>query len=462
MVDCFGYQLLILWLEQSSRQFSPPPTLSCETVMSHPSETVMSTPPLPCETLTTICEFLLGPTSGAIDEHLSRGDLFNCSLVSRGWRAAALPLLWETLAVYCGESEDVDIDSGSSESNDDIWPMLADSLVVECASAARDSISRVSHIRNFTLNIFYNPEDNMTHISTSTICFLKLLHPFQLRRIDLTLSTHHTNDTPPFDGVLKTIFPALSQDLEYLSIKDCGKTRWDNSFRGDEMIYSYSDFLLQNLPKSLQSLHCQRSIFASAINSEKIFALPKLRSFYVSNLYMTADPLDEGLRTWHPNFDNFHISQSPRFLQNSVVRALADFYPNLRSLKLTFLRELWDREPPCTVISDQSLCFLIDSCPHLRHLELRKVSDLSNRFLIHCAQHASNLRWLWIEQRGVQLTGEGVVDMSGWKQFLEFIDIRCGNRGGAKMDKAFVKAMGTNFKNLRFCQLGKISRGIRN
>ncbi|RUS31700.1 hypothetical protein BC938DRAFT_477287 [Jimgerdemannia flammicorona] len=313
MVDCFGYLLLILWLEQSSRQFSPPPTLSCETVMSNPSGTVMSTPPLPCETLTTICEFLFGPTSGAIDEHLSRGDLFNCSLVSRGWRAAALPLLWETLAVYCGESEDVDIDSGSSESNDDIWPMLADSLVVECASAARDT-----------------------------------------------------------------------------------------------------------------------------------------------------DPLDEGLRTWHPNFDNFHISQSPRFLQNSVVRALADFYPNLRSLKLTFLRELWDREPPCTVISDQSLCFLIDSCPHLRHLELRKVSDLSNRFLIHCAQHASNLRWLWIEQRGVQLTGEGVVDMSGWKQCLEFIDIRCGNRGGAKMDKAFVKAMGTNFKNLRFCQLGKISRGIRN
>ncbi|RUP47586.1 hypothetical protein BC936DRAFT_145564 [Jimgerdemannia flammicorona] len=138
---------------------------------------------------------------------------------------------------------------------------------------------------------------------------------------------------------------------------------------------------------------------------------------------MTADALDQGLRTWHPNITYLDIIDTPQFIESSLVQAIAEFYPNLRSLTLGRPQGNVSQSP-FSAISDKSLCCLIDSCPHLDTLALINVTNLSNRFHIHCV-HARNLQTLQITQHGIQLTGEGVVDMSGWEQCLESIEIQC-------------------------------------
>ncbi|RUP48439.1 hypothetical protein BC936DRAFT_144557, partial [Jimgerdemannia flammicorona] len=92
----------------------------------------MTSPTLPFETLTGIFEHL--PEEDAIEHYLIRTDLFNCSLVSHDWRAAALPMLWKTVRFVPGKAfrtyEDVSILS------EQIWQRLADSLVSKCRNEA--------------------------------------------------------------------------------------------------------------------------------------------------------------------------------------------------------------------------------------------------------------------------------------------------------------------------------------
>ncbi|RUP51689.1 hypothetical protein BC936DRAFT_146571 [Jimgerdemannia flammicorona] len=182
----------------------------------------MPTPTLPFDILTSIFKvFYQWSMHSTIENHIFHTDLFNCSLVSHDWRAAALPLLWMTLKIYQF------IDKG--------WQRLADSLVAECASTIQGKINRASYITNIKMYTYQNlRSDSYAPI----IRILNLLQASQLRNIEV--------ETPLPDNILQTIFPALSHSLESLSFVDSNK-----QFR---TCTPYSDIVLQNFPKSLRKL----------------------------------------------------------------------------------------------------------------------------------------------------------------------------------------------------------------
>ncbi|RUO95877.1 hypothetical protein BC936DRAFT_143024 [Jimgerdemannia flammicorona] len=334
--------------------------------------------------------FVIFPKGDAVNHHLKRTDLFNCSLISRDWRAAALPLLWKYIKILCGEAnEGYDLD-------DRIWNQLADSLVGERASASQDNIDRASHIRESTIHVWNRRTRYMVHPDTAIIRILQLFLPSQLQSIRLNLNTSNVDDRQSYLSVLQTIFPALSQRLKSLVFIDT--ERLPPPGPGP-----CRDFILQNLPKSLQVFLCYSSQSALATNSNNIFVLPELRSLELWDLEMTADPLDQGLRTWHRNFNNLAIVRSPNFSEARWCRLSPVVIRILRMLKL---HAVWDNNSPD--ISEKSLCHLIDSCPHLEHLDLEYVTSLSDQFLAHCARHAGSLQSLEIKQSEVQFTGEGV------------------------------------------------------
>ncbi|RUS27512.1 hypothetical protein BC938DRAFT_483140 [Jimgerdemannia flammicorona] len=122
----------------------------------------MTSPTLPFEIIAAI--FKLLPEEDAIGHCLIRTDLFNCSLVSRDWRAIALPILWKE--VRFGLERSFDTYDDVSILNKEIWLNIADLLVDEyneiddervCALAK--ALKMNTSLRNLKLYV-----DNAMHI----------------------------------------------------------------------------------------------------------------------------------------------------------------------------------------------------------------------------------------------------------------------------------------------------------
>ncbi|RUP42796.1 hypothetical protein BC936DRAFT_138080 [Jimgerdemannia flammicorona] len=207
----------------------------------------MPSPTLPFEILDKTFRYLPNNISDAIKHHLNHTDLFNCSLVSRDWRAAALPLLWHDIKFYCGETTV----GQPFVPNDKIWPRLSDSLMGERADAPPGHIDRASYLRGIELTTTHLFTRCVAHNITAVVRILQLI-PSQLRRIKFSLSSSASEDLESHIGVLQMILLSLAQNLEDFTFFDDDAPRCGISH--SVFPYAEIDSILKNIPKSLRTL----------------------------------------------------------------------------------------------------------------------------------------------------------------------------------------------------------------
>ncbi|RUP49582.1 hypothetical protein BC936DRAFT_142121 [Jimgerdemannia flammicorona] len=387
----------------------------------------MTSPTLPFEILDNTFRYLSDNIYGAIEHHIKHTDLFNCSLVSRDWRAAALPLLWHDIKFSCGEKT---VWQNSTPPNDQVWPRLSDSLVGERENASPGHIDRSSYLRGIEMATNHVFKRCVGHNLTAVVRILELLSPSQLRRIEFSLLSNFSEDWESHIGVLQMILLFLAQNIEDFTFFDKGNVPPDFEISHSIFPRTKTDSILKNIPKSLRTLSLraenpiERHSDMATIPADcehDFLNLTELRDLFLFNLRIASDQMEQSLQTWHPDFHTLHIVDDFCLIRSSLVLALADHCRNLRSLSL--LRDSGIVESDANP-SEYSLIHLIDSLPHLEALNLIFVATLSNWFLARCASQSDRLQHLEIEQYGDQLTGEGVVDMSGWKTSLKSIKIK--------------------------------------
>ncbi|RUS28756.1 hypothetical protein BC938DRAFT_481481 [Jimgerdemannia flammicorona] len=417
----------------------------------------MAPPTLPFETLTNVFQAL--DIYEVIEDHVTHSDIFNCSLVSHNWRVAALPLLWENILFLFGDA--VEYANRKFDFKISDWERLASSLKLEHDDALQNHFDRVSYIRNVQLCAIHRDRGPMLDNATASVyCIAKLFRPSQLWCIDISLTNCYPQE--PYIDILRSIFPELSQNVKHLNFADNG-CKLRNIVKSNNGAFPFieDDIILKNLPKSLETLtligeYLDTDQTPAEANYDDIFTLPKLRKLGLRHLYIGAEQLEQGLQTWHPDFAWLEVNHSADLCRSSVVWGLANYCHNLRKLILRYWKYAGATHPPPD-ISEDSLCHLIDSCQHLNTLKLVQVTNVTNRFLAHCAAYACNLSHFEIKQPGIHLTGEGIVDMSGWKQSMRIICIqRYGNmEEPTEMNQAFVENVREQCKHLRFTCIGK-------
>ncbi|RUS25047.1 hypothetical protein BC938DRAFT_472702 [Jimgerdemannia flammicorona] len=366
----------------------------------------MPSPRLPKELLTEIFT-LLSPNIDALEHHFGRSTLFECSLVSRDWHTAALPLIWSYLRIDC-----------YNLSSKRTFERLASSMTGAPQILAR-GIGLVANIELIVPPIGVEP--NLSELLPSIVQTLQLFSRDQLRRIDISYM-HHRNNTF-FSALLSTLFPLICglQHLEIYGISSIPTNR-------------------QDFPASF----------------DRIFSLEKVENFSLSSLNTIPPEYLLGcLRTRGPQLRRLNITNCQSLLCESILRAVTDHCPNLTTLELRLHRS--HVNPSLRQdITENTLCRLIDLCPRLKELRLFNIYAVSNIFLAHCAGRAHCMRALYIHDFLFRTTGEGVVDLSAWEGIRELVITHHENAwNDVKMDARFVWEVERQTHGLTVCQLGR-------
>lgn len=101
------------------------------------------------------------------------------------------------------------------------------------------------------------------------------------------------------------------------------------------------------------------------------------------------------------------------------------------------------------IVTEPTLCDLVDGCPALRTILLMNMPTAADRFLARCAAGSRGLRQLYILEAADELTGYGVADVRAWSELEELCirhkeketDTKDGKDGKARMEMTFLKAV---------------------
>ncbi|RUS25016.1 hypothetical protein BC938DRAFT_472745 [Jimgerdemannia flammicorona] len=385
-------------------------------------------PPLPIEILSTIFAYI-PPRIGPFDYNVGTSTLFNCSLVSRAWRAAALPLLWEHLHMGFDKN-------GTHE----VLRQLTFSITNSLPGAPQDHF----HVLNLVKRITLDSRRSVVPVvlpTTPSLNILQLFSPKQLQEICL----HYTRlNAELFSVILPIVFPNLTRNLRHLKFYGVCESGTDG------------DIVLQNLPATLASIRLVGDDHSKSIPASfsRVFALPNLRNLALWHIdFIQPQELEQALRAWGPCFRSLDITHCRNLFRDSVVRALADHCPNLVSLELAIY-------PGCPNvyqdITDVTLCRLVDSCPDLATLRLRGVRGVSDAFLVRCASRARAMRCLRVYDPQLWATGKGVLAVRAWGRMKELEIMRGGFIDeDIEMDEGFVSAVEEMAEGMTLCRLGK-------
>ncbi|RUS24838.1 hypothetical protein BC938DRAFT_473001 [Jimgerdemannia flammicorona] len=411
------------------------------TILSSARDTVlhvnMELSNFPPELISRVFTFLSNKED-AIRHHIGYTALYACSLVCHDWRATALPMIWSKLNLQ------------STSQKIRIHERLSRSLTESRSHAATENhADRANHIVMIDLSAdMYALEEHWSEVTAPVFHILRLFSPDQLHTVNLHFPHFYFTplqwrvDPNASSGLPSTLFPALTRNLKHLSVSCLCSSCTD------------SDAILQNLPDRLEALHLTGSSdspwYKSATSLDRILSLSKLRNLHACDLRLTVSHLERGLRSWGPRLQHLRITDRIDPLEDALVRALTAHCPSLQSLGLQV--DLGDSEP--LQVSNDALVALFGSCASLERLVLRGCSAMSNGLLAVCASQGRGLRVLEIDDPFGRLTGEGVVDLSGWVRLEKFIvedSVWSGER--IDMDEAFVLAVKTKCHALTKCKL---------
>lgn len=387
--------------------------------------------PLPTETIQCILSYL--HENDVLSHHRGPTPLFNCTLASRHLRAVALPMIWRRIRIFMMES---DIS---------VHRRLLTFLTERRSTPTNCRADCGSYVVSLTLS-FSNVNNIKNHHEAISIVrgILGVLSSTQLRDLKIILSPSLLPGV--FTNIIQLLFPGLTHNLRCLDVSGHNQT---------EMAAQ----ILHNLPATLQELRLSR--LKESEDPLELLSQPEWTTYFADvasipvlhGLTIDTVPtfpaviLEQGLRRWGEHMQYLTVTNCHRPFPASVIHALADGCPNLRKLMLQ--EESGPILPGAPLDVNDALCTLVSSCRRLERLNLHGPA-VSERFLAHCAEHASSCLRGLIVYSTVQLTGEMTVDVGGWSGLEKLVIMSTRT---TEMDPAFVKAVRAGCERLKHCYL---------
>ncbi|RUS29092.1 hypothetical protein BC938DRAFT_481070 [Jimgerdemannia flammicorona] len=396
----------------------------------------MTFPTLPCEILRSIFAFL--PSMPIVDHHIKRSDLFNCSLVSCDWRAAALQKIWYKLYL-----EYID-DTG----RDTVERFVA-SIVDSAGGAPQGYVHGFRLVRVLDFMVFEDTNRNVlgaNHLVHRTSPVLRIMHlfsPGQIHEIWYYLPRRQQALLPDI------MCSALVKNLRLFSI---------NVFQ-----VSADDGVLQRLPKELEVLHVNgykvdpEEDTSDEVPSslESIFLLPCLNCLVLREINsIQLSSFKKYLCNYGHNLRRLEIQYCLNLITESVIDHIIKC-PNLAHLALFSTAKAPQRVCEDTLCED-TLCSLVGPSTPIRDLQLVQLNAVSNRFLAHCAAHGYNLHSLVVVDANDRITGDGILDVGAWRGManLQILPATRNPVSDVTMNKGFVEAVRKVAGRMKICLVG--------
>lgn len=370
--------------------------------------------------------------------HYPNSPLLECTIVSRGWRAVALPMLWSYIRF--------DFHAKTRDRS----KRLAHVLINARSATSYGGDDYPSFVRRIGLYWLPYGLDWGDETTPLVLRALDLLQPSQIQSFNIQLPLIIGSD-----AVYK-ILPTVYKILPTVS-------RLLNNVRSFKLAYMSAqdgDSLMQRLPASLEKLelmgdyrYCQRS-YSTHDHNLTFPSHLNLRALLLNHVHtLRSDHLARSLRTWSTHLQQLTINRCRNIYTSEVIGALTAHCPNLAWLNL--LNRFPDNEPQG--ITEVALCGLIDRCRALRVLKLDRIQGATERFLAHCAAHGHTLRELSIVDCAAT-TGERVMDVDAWRS-LESLTVyglpMVDPFSREQIDEKFVRIVKEGCPALRQCQLGR-------
>ncbi|RUS33611.1 hypothetical protein BC938DRAFT_470911 [Jimgerdemannia flammicorona] len=257
----------------------------------------MPSPQLPHETLTNIFTYFPHPDD-LLFHCRPRSTLFYCSLVSKDWRAAALPLVWSTLRF------DTMLEKHTIES-----------LRRSMTNSRPDFACRITQSIAYVTTISLTLPPSEPGWAQAAASLLNLLSPEQLRKIHLIFRFGSTDlDT---SHLLATVFPHLTRNLRHLIIASFANS-------GQE-----GDIVLRHLPPSLRTLYITNATSPNAkqdipYNFSRMFSLTKLTDLRLVHVHhIPVAEFAAFLRTYGRTLCSLRLQNCPEIQSDIILATIA-------------------------------------------------------------------------------------------------------------------------------------------